>query len=50
MKNELYFLIISATLLLSCAEKQETANAETECKSTYFDYSNNEDQITGGIK
>jgi proline iminopeptidase len=50
MKNELYFLFISATLLLSCAEKQETANAETECKSTYFDYSNNEDQITGGIK
>ncbi len=50
MKNELYFLIISATLLLSCAEKQETANAETECKSTYFDYSNKEDQITGGIK
>lgn len=36
MKNELYFLIISATLLLSCAEKQETANAETECKSTYL--------------
>jgi proline iminopeptidase len=50
MKNELYFLFISATLLLSCAEKQETANAETECKSTYFDYSNKEDQITGGIK
>ncbi|GHC62302.1 proline iminopeptidase-family hydrolase [Ulvibacter litoralis] len=50
MKNAIYFLIISAVLLLSCAEKQETATKETVSKSSYMDYSNSDDQITGGIK
>ncbi len=49
MKNTLYFFI-STILLLSCSEKQETAKTETDCNSTYFDYSNTDDQITGGIK
>lgn len=50
MKKSIYFLIISVALLLGCAEKQETAKAETDCKSSYFDYSNTDGQITGGIK
>ncbi|SRX54419.1 proline iminopeptidase-family hydrolase [Aequorivita sp. CIP111184] len=50
MKNTIFFLIISASLLLSCAEKQQFVTTETDCKSTYFDYSNSEDQNTGGIK
>jgi proline iminopeptidase len=50
MKNAINILIVFAGLLLGCAEKQETAKAETDCKSTYFNYSNSDDQITGGIK
>lgn len=49
MKNAIYFLIISAVLLLSCQEKKPTST-ETDCKSSYMDYSNTDDQITGGIK
>lgn len=49
MKNTIYYLIISAALLLSCAEKQET-KTETDSKSGYMDYSNSDDQNTGGIK
>jgi len=49
MKNTFYFIIIFAALLLSCQEKQQTAT-ETDCKSTYFDYSKSDDQLTGGIK
>ncbi len=50
MKNAIHILIISASILLSCAEKQETQKTETDCKSDYFDYSNSDSQITGGIK
>ncbi len=50
MKNTIYFLIISAAILFSCEEKQETEKTEAISKSTYFDYSNSDDQITGGIK
>ena len=50
MKNAINILIVFAGLLLGCAEKQETAKAETDCNSTYFDYSNSDDQNTGGIK
>lgn len=50
MKNTIYFLIISVILLSSCDEKRETAKTETNCNSTYMDYSNADDQITGGIK
>ena len=40
--------IMALLLLMSCAEKQD-ANSSTE-KSSYFDYSNSDDQVTGGIK
>jgi len=49
MKTNFILLFIVTTLLLSCSEKQ---NSTTESKSTssYFDYSNSDDQLTGGIK
>lgn len=47
MKTKLYLLLISISLLTSCNQKQE---AKTEIKSAYLDYSNSEDQFTGGIK
>ncbi len=50
MKNARYFIIILVSLFLSCAEKKETSKNETDSKSNYFDYSNSDDQITGGIK
>jgi proline iminopeptidase len=43
MKNKIYLLLITASLLMSCNKKEES-------KSTYFDYSNSDDQFTGGIK
>ncbi|MCG2459254.1 proline iminopeptidase-family hydrolase [Flavobacteriaceae bacterium F89] len=49
MKNSIYSFIISASLLLGCQEKQRSI-AETDCKSTYMDYSNSDDQITGGVR
>ena len=50
MRKYISFLIIATTLLFSCATKQEAAENETATKSSYFDYSNSDDQITGGIK
>ena len=50
MKKSIYFLMFSATLLFSCAEKSQTIKTETNSKSNYFDYSNSDDQKTGGIK
>jgi proline iminopeptidase len=47
MKNKIYFLLISASLLLGCAEKKES---KVDSNSSYFDYSNPDDQFTGGIK
>ncbi len=47
MKNIIYFLLISSCLLLSCAEKKES---KSDSNTTYFDYSNRDDQFTGGIK
>ena len=49
MKVTIYSLFISAFLLMSCGEKQET-KTETNCEYTYMDYSNRDDQKTGGIK
>jgi proline iminopeptidase len=44
-------LIASVFLLcaVGCAEKHHS-NTETDCDTSYFDYSNSEDQFTGGIK
>ena len=51
MKNLIYYLIISSTFLMGCVEKQDTkSNSETGYESGYMDYSNSDDQITGGIK
>lgn len=36
-------------MVLSCNNKK-TYNTDTDCKSTYMDYSNSDDQTTGGIK
>ena len=50
MKTTIYFLFIFAALLLSCGEKQQNEKIATDDKSSYFDYSNSDDQKTGGIK
>jgi proline iminopeptidase len=49
MKTTIYSFVILATLLISCGEKQET-KTEADCEFTYMDYSNSDDQKTGGIK
>lgn len=47
MKKKIYFLLFALCLLISCNQKKES---KTESKSDYYDYSNSEDQFTGGIK
>jgi proline iminopeptidase len=47
MKNNFYFLLIAAGLLMGCSEKKESKSVSG---NTYFDYSNRDDQFTGGIK
>ncbi|MEO9076018.1 MAG: proline iminopeptidase-family hydrolase [Gelidibacter sp.] len=49
MKKIVYALLISIGFLLGCAEKQ-TKTMEADSRSTYMDYSNQDDQNTGGIK
>lgn len=48
MKYVTVFAILGMFLIMSCTDKQGTNNLIE--KSNYFDYSNNDDQITGGIK
>ncbi len=50
MIKSIHFLFISAVLLLSCNEKKENPKDETSSKYNYMDYSNSEDQKTGGIQ
>lgn len=51
MKNILLYLMICGFVLLGCAEKTEKkSTSDPEKKSAYFDYSNTDDQKTGGIK
>jgi len=51
MIKSIHFLFIYAVLLLSCAAKKEkNQKNETVDKSSYMDYSNSDDQKTGGIK
>jgi proline iminopeptidase len=51
MKSKIYILLISATLLFGCTEKNQTIVATiTDPKPDYFDYSGSDDQFTGGIK
>lgn len=49
MKKTVYCLLVSVGLFLGCADNQ-TRTPEVESKSTYMDYSNQDDQKTGGIK
>jgi proline iminopeptidase len=50
MKISTLLIIPFIGLLLSCNDKTNTATSEKETKSSYFDYSNSDDQVTGGIK
>lgn len=50
MKTNIILISIFISLLFSCNEKAETVTtSESETKSSYFDYSNSDDQWTGGI-
>ena len=49
MKNSFFYLLLSLLLLVSCNEKKQST-PEKECDSSYLDYSNRDDQKTGGIK
>lgn len=50
MKTNIILISIFISLLFSCNEKPETATPpESETKPSYFDYSNSDDQWTGGI-
>ncbi|EGV42949.1 alpha/beta fold hydrolase [Bizionia argentinensis JUB59] len=51
MKKLIYLFIASSILLFSCVDKQaNTPNSDKATDSSYFDYSNSDDQKTGGIK
>lgn len=51
MKTKIILLSILISLFFGCHEKPETATtSEVPSKSSYFDYSNSDDQKTGGIK
>lgn len=50
MQIKILLLIPFIGLLIACNEKTNTPTTESETKSVYFDYSNNDDQKTGGIK
>ncbi len=48
MKTTIYLFIATAILFLGCKKKQESTTEIT--KSGYFDYSNSDDQWTGGVR
>ncbi|TYA57499.1 proline iminopeptidase-family hydrolase [Formosa maritima] len=48
MKLNILFFSFMICLCFNCQEKQDT-KIETDCESTYMDYSNSNDQFTGGI-
>lgn len=49
MKNTIFLVLLSVSLLWSCSEKQPVKTVN-EDKTSYMDYSNSDDQFTGGIK
>ncbi|WP_166965557.1 proline iminopeptidase-family hydrolase [Yeosuana marina] len=49
MKNTFFYLLLSLTLFVSCNTNNQSKK-EADCASTYMDYSNSDDQFTGGIK
>jgi proline iminopeptidase len=50
MKNYHFALIIMVLALSSCKNSEEKTTQPTDSLSNYFDYSNSDDQFTGGIK
>lgn len=50
MKTTFFFLFISFLVLIGCADDKIKTDIVTESKSSYLDYSNSEDQFTGGIR
>lgn len=50
MKTNVLFLFTLTCLIFACNDKTKTTTSDKENKSSYFDYSNSDDQKTGGIK
>lgn len=48
MQSNIFLLLLCLSLIIGCTEKQ--TNGVTTPSSGYFDYSNRDDQVTGGIK
>ena len=50
MKTKIILSIIILLFILSCVEKpKKSVEPQSTEKSSYFDYSNSDDQVTGGI-
>lgn len=50
MKNFTLILVFTVLTLSSCKNSEEQTTQTIDTLSNYFDYSNNDDQFTGGIK
>lgn len=50
MKNKIFFLFISIFIIQGCSNTEQKSNNETKVNFNYLDYSNRDDQFTGGIK
>jgi len=50
MKLNIYYLLIVSLFFLGCDNNKITEETKSEAKSSYLDYSNGDDQFTGGIK
>ena len=50
MKNKIAYLIISLFIFAGCSSSENKLATETDTPSDYLDFSNRDDQFTGGIK
>jgi proline iminopeptidase len=50
MKQRIYYLLMVTIFLFGCVESENKSDTKTETKSSYLDYTNSDDQFTGGIK
>ena len=50
MKNTMLFLVISVFIIQGCLNPEQNLNNESNVNVDYLDYSNRDDQFTGGIK
>lgn len=50
MKNIQFILIITVLTIYSCKQTEQQTNQPIDSLSNYLDYSNSDDQFTGGIK